>query len=295
MSYQEAIDQLSAVYAGLSPQLRQAARFVLDRPDDVAFCTMRELAARAGVHPSTMIRLARRLDYAGYNEFRDLFRDQLRGAKIMYSERARALQSRPTGEGRLMQEMAEADHQNISRTFDPDRLAEYSNSVEILKAARRIYAIGSRGSFPIAFSFQYSCSMFRDDVFLVEGRGATFSDELRDVGARDAVLAIAFSPYTRATVIASGYAAGEGARVVAITDSAMSPLARHAASTILVGCESPFFFQSVTAAQSAVQALLADLVAAGGARALAKLRESERRLSALNAYEDETPKRFAVR
>ena len=58
--------RLEDAFPGLSPQLRQAARFVLDRPEDVALHSMRQLASRAGVHPSTMVRLARAPDYPGY-------------------------------------------------------------------------------------------------------------------------------------------------------------------------------------------------------------------------------------
>ena len=50
----------------LPPQLQTAARYMLDRPDDVALLSMREQARRAGVPPATMTRLAKRLGLEGY-------------------------------------------------------------------------------------------------------------------------------------------------------------------------------------------------------------------------------------
>jgi len=57
----------------LSPQLRHAARYLLGRPDEVAFSSMRQIAGRAGVQPATMVRLTQRL---GYDELREPFRNE---------------------------------------------------------------------------------------------------------------------------------------------------------------------------------------------------------------------------
>jgi len=44
----EVLDQISAGIADLSPQLRLAAKRVLDHPNEVAVSSMRAFAARAG-------------------------------------------------------------------------------------------------------------------------------------------------------------------------------------------------------------------------------------------------------
>jgi DNA-binding MurR/RpiR family transcriptional regulator len=45
----------------LSPQLRKAARYLLDHRDDVALLSMRELAQAAGLPSVTFVRLSRAL------------------------------------------------------------------------------------------------------------------------------------------------------------------------------------------------------------------------------------------
>ena len=49
--------QLRSGFDTLSPQLREAARWVIDHPADVALPSTREQARRAGVTPVTMTRL----------------------------------------------------------------------------------------------------------------------------------------------------------------------------------------------------------------------------------------------
>src|SRR4051794_25052681 len=59
-------------------QLQTAARYILDRPSDVALLSMREQARRAGVQPATMTRLAKRLGLEGYDMVRDLYAQAIR-------------------------------------------------------------------------------------------------------------------------------------------------------------------------------------------------------------------------
>ncbi|MGH7879602.1 MAG: MurR/RpiR family transcriptional regulator, partial [Candidatus Binataceae bacterium] len=53
--------QLKADFEQLPPQLKEAARWVIDHPADVALLSMREQARRAGIPPATLTRLAQRL------------------------------------------------------------------------------------------------------------------------------------------------------------------------------------------------------------------------------------------
>ena len=53
------------------------------------------------------------------------------------------------------------------------------------------------------------------------------TDQLRGIDEQDALLVVSFPPYTQLTIDAVEYAAEAGARIVAVTDSAVSPAACH--------------------------------------------------------------------
>src|SRR5260370_7004953 len=59
--------RLKADFENLSPQLQEAARWVIDHPADVALLSLREQARRAGIAPATLTRLAQRLPLRGYD------------------------------------------------------------------------------------------------------------------------------------------------------------------------------------------------------------------------------------
>src|SRR5258708_12564090 len=59
--------RLKANFENLSPQLQEAARWVIDHPADVALLSLREQARRAGIAPATLTRLAQRRGLRGYD------------------------------------------------------------------------------------------------------------------------------------------------------------------------------------------------------------------------------------
>jgi len=284
MEYLQVNERLKAAFPRFSPQLRKAARHVLDHPEEVALNSMRQLARQAGVHPSTMVRLAKTLDLSGYDALREPYRQHLRDGPARYAARARGLQALDDGKSALLDELLALDIDNLqvtARGIGADRLIRASR---ILAGARRIYVVGSRSSFSIAYYFHYACRMFRDTVHLIEGTGGAFADGIRGIGRKDALLAVGFEPYARETVLAARFGRGQGAAVVAITDSAVSPIGIDAAEALIVANRSPSLFQSLAGALAAAQALVALLVARGGREAVAALENSESQLERFGAY-----------
>jgi DNA-binding MurR/RpiR family transcriptional regulator len=76
----------------------------------------------------------------------------------------------------------------------------------------------------------------------------------------------------------------QGCRLIAITDSAVSPLALHADEVLVFSHESPSFFPSLVAATAIAESLVAHLLALEGKRAVEQLEEAETALHAKGAY-----------
>lgn len=287
MDYQKLSEQIAETFPRLSPQLRRAARHVLDYPEDVALLSMRRLAGRAGVQPSTMVRLAKSFDFESFQAFQEPFQYRLRGRPGGYLDRARDLQSRGGDDGEeaiLLREMVSSDLGNLQSTFDANGSETMIRCAKLLSGAGRVFILGLRSCYPVAYAFHYSYRMFTDNGVLLDAQGGAFSDELRAVSADDVVLAISFEPYSREAVQAVSYARDHGARIIAVTDSRVSPLAEKADETLLLTLNSPSFFPSIASAVTLVQGLLAIMVAEGGQKALDAIDESERQLETFNAY-----------
>ena len=288
MNFEDTIAQIEGAFSRLSPQLKQAARYVIDHPDDVALYSMRQLAAHADVHPSTMVRLARELGFDGHSQFQEPFQERLRSKpKVSYVGSARDLQARGgTGNANtLITEMFETERRAFKGLMDYQDMVNIDDAAEALCGARNIFAVGVRSLYPVAFYFHYACRMFTNTVHLVGGHGGTFADQLRGVGEGDVVLATSFSPYSRNSVRAVDYAQDHGARVVAITDSVVSPIARGKGTiALVVSNDSPSLFHSIVPALGVAEALVMLMIARGGSKALVALEDSEEQLNGFDAY-----------
>lgn len=270
----------------LPPQLQTAARYVLDRPDDVALLSMREQARRAGVPPATMTRLAKRLGLGGYDSVRELYAGAVRAGTLGFAGKAgvqveaQALR----GERALAAEMATLLSRQISALAEPAALDRLAAAASRLHEARRVYCLGLRSCHAAAWHFHYMLSLLGDKTVMLDDAGGTGLDAIRGAGRTDALLVASVEPYARATIEAARYAAGRDVPVVALTDSEVSPLAQIAADTILVATQSPSFFHTMTPLLAVAEILAALVAGRGGAKALAALEHTEAQLAAFGVH-----------
>jgi DNA-binding MurR/RpiR family transcriptional regulator len=108
--------------------------------------------------------------------------------------------------------------------------------------------------------------------------------ELRALTAQDAVVLISFAPYSAEIVRVAEAAKQAGAKLVALTDSAVSPIALKADHTILFSHESPSFFPSMSAAVAVAESLVELLISLEDEPAIKRLEDAEEALHRTGAY-----------
>ncbi|MGR4070324.1 MurR/RpiR family transcriptional regulator [Halomonas sp. LR3S48] len=224
-------------YASLSRRLQQTARFLLDHPQEVAFATVARLAEQAGVTPSTLIRFANSFGFKGFSEMQQLFRSRLVDELPNYTERIRAVRS-ATGETpdstQLLWEFAEANRDVLDQLparIDPQNL---EHALDLLEQAEIVHVLGTRRSFVVASYAAYAFHHIEKRAFLINGLGGMQGEQVKAIGARDALLVVSFSPYAEESRQAADEARQRGIPLVVITDSSLSPLARIADVALIV-------------------------------------------------------------
>ncbi len=270
----------------LPPQLQTAARYMLDRPDDVALLSMREQARRAGVPPATMTRLAKRLGLDGYDSVRELYAGAVRAGTLGFAGKAGVQVEAQAllGERALAAEIAKTLSRQIAALAEPAALDGLAEAATRLHEARRVYCLGLRSCHAAAWHFHYMLSLLGDKTVMLDDAGGTGLDAIRDAGPQDVLLAASVEPYARATIEGARYAASRGVPVVALTDSQLSPLSQIAANAILVATESPSFFHTMTPLLAVAEILAALVAGRDGAKALAALEHTEAQLSAFGVH-----------
>lgn len=243
----------------LPKRIAQVAAYALDNPDEIAFGTAASIATSAGVQPSTLIRFAQHLGFDGFTSLQGVFRERLRERNNSYEDRLKVL--RGEGEGRTQARgilegfisAASRSLEVVSRKID-DNLLE--RAVDVLKDADTIYLLARRRSYPVASYMAYALGKLKIRYHLIESSAGLDPEILTFATPRDAVVAVSFSPYASTTVESARVLAQQGVPVVAITDSAFSPLAESAAVWFEVAEADHAGFRSLAATMALSMALV---------------------------------------
>jgi DNA-binding MurR/RpiR family transcriptional regulator len=221
-------DLIMARWQTLPRRLTQVASYALDSPDEIAFGTAASIAAKAQVQPSTLVRFSQALGYQGFSDLQDVFRSRLRERVLNYDERLAQLREHgiaASKAGLILEGFSDAAERSVAdfrAKVDP---AALDRAVDILAKAETIYLVGLRRSFPITSYMAYAMGKLGIRNLLVDGIAGLGAEQTSFISARDAVLAISFTPYASETVTLTNLAKARHAKIVSITDSIFSPIA----------------------------------------------------------------------
>lgn len=271
---------------GLSPELLRAARWVEAHPRDVALHSMRECGRRAGLAPASLTRLAQALGFQGFDAIRHLCQESF-SVQGGYTGRAEVLQASARKTRDWLALLNEAQHANTASVSGLNQTAQLEAGADAMLKARRVYFLGLRASHGLALHLHYTYGLLASNGVLVQGLGGTLTDQIGEMGAGDLLVAMSLAPYTRQTVDAVTQALMQGAELMALTDSALSPIARSAAHTLLFRADSPSYFQSMVGALALAEALAAAVAVRGRRKVLAYLQNRQQRLDGEGAYWEE--------
>lgn len=276
-------------YGEFPPQLRRAARFVRENPQQVALHSLRTLASDAGVSPASMTRLVQALDFTSWEAFQARYRAWLTGddGQGVFSGPAGRLVrgAREAGSRDVLLDAIAADEAaNIGQALAPGSRAALEDGARLLAEAPVIWVLGLRSCYAVAFAFHYSLSLFAPRASLVGAAGGLLLDDLHRIEPGHALVAISVAPYSRETVEAIRFARRAGAGVVGISDAPLSPIARAADVALVAGNASAAHIASPIGPLAAAQALALLVLARLGEPAVERLRHREAALAATSAY-----------
>ncbi|MCC6007868.1 MAG: MurR/RpiR family transcriptional regulator [Rhodobacteraceae bacterium] len=257
-----ALERLSVESA---PQVAALARWLASHPEELAFDSVRGLAARANTNANTVIRLVRALGYPSY--------EQARSAAQFALRRAAGLDP---GTGVVMPQRGLAD-------FQPALQPDMRDCAGMLLRARHVLALGVRSCFALAHYFSYAGAMAFHHIQPAPAQPGLILDHISAVTPEDAVLVMSYAHYSSEVLRGAALARERGAHMVAITDRADSPLAEGASHVFVVPMAGTARLPSLAPAMLLIERLLAEM-ARQDTGAAARISEFEERLLRAGGY-----------
>jgi DNA-binding MurR/RpiR family transcriptional regulator len=253
-----AIAQLVAdAVPGLTPSERRVADVVLAEPQAVAFGTVAALAGRARTSGPTVVRFAAKLGYQGFADLQQAVQDEIADALRPATARIR---ERPAGD--VLAQVLVADVDNVRSTLDGIDRAAFNDAVVLLADRnRRVFVLAGEIARGVGVALVTQLDLLRDGVVALGGSPVRVARQLADVHPTDVVVVIEHRRYERWLLDALERVRAADARVIALTDRPLSPVAEGAAQCFVVAARGVGPFDSHTATLAVVHALAAGVAA----------------------------------
>lgn len=213
MDFRESIARLADA---LTDADRRLAEVLLADRTSGSFLPAHAVAERAGVHPSTAGRLARKLGFASYRDMRASMQDAViadRDASLRVQRRV----SRATGSS-LLASVVDGDMRALARLPEQVSDAEIEAAARLLRDAGRILCFGEGHAASLADIFVRRLVRSGYRAAVLRHADWQAADQLLGLTSDDAVLAFVFRHDSPGAVRVLDHARETGARTLLVTD-----------------------------------------------------------------------------
>lgn len=234
---------------------KNIAGYILEHYDKAAYMTAAKLGALVDVSESTVVRFAGELGFDGYPELQHSLQELIR-TKLTTLQRIEITNDR-IGDSDLLENVLMSDVDKIKRTLEEIDRGSFNSAVDAMINAKMIYIIGMRSSSSIAnFLFFYLNLIFPHVRLVRTTSGSEIFEQILRISKDDVIIGISFPRYSKRIINALEYAKSQSAHVIALTDSAVSPIAAPADDLLLAKSAMASFVDSLVAPLSIINALI---------------------------------------
>lgn len=234
---------------------KRIALAILADYDKTAYMTAAKLGEMCHVSESTVVRFADEIGFKGYPEMQHALQELVR-TKLTPNQRI-SITNRRIGDGDLLGSVLSADMEKIKHTLERVDRATFDQAVQALLDARKLYIFGARSSSTLSHFLNFNLQLIMDNVYaLHSSSSAEVFEQIFSITDKDVLFAISFPRYSKKIINAVQYAKGQGATVIALTDSPTSPLAEYADCLLTAQSDMASFVDSLVAPLSILNAIM---------------------------------------
>ncbi len=242
----------------LSKSHKKLIKYISENYDKAAFMTAYKLGENVGVSESTVVRFATEMGFKGYPELQRELQQMIK-SKLTAVQRME-VSSNLIGEDDAIKKVLNGDIELIRDTLESVSDTEFKKAVETINKAKKIYILGVRSSAALAsFLYFYLNPVFENVVLVDTTSSSEMFEKMFRISEDDVCVAISFPRYSKQTINALRFINDRGTKIIAITDSAVSPIAEYADTLLVAKSDMVSVVDSLVAPLSLINALIVAL------------------------------------
>jgi DNA-binding MurR/RpiR family transcriptional regulator len=256
------IKKIAEQRASLTPRGRDLADFVLQNPRKVMFMRTKELASFCRTSESTVVRFVSQLGYQGYSDFLQALRDFV-DTELTLLERVELSNRQGPGQERFRRIVFE-EVDNLKQLYETMNMETVEQIVERFAESPRIYVIGSRLSYTLAYYLGWFLMKVRPNVQILKGSDSSSIDWLTIAPADSLVVILATTRYPNELIRMAKLVRRLGHTLIVITDSHLCPLIQFAHLNLVAPSRHIQIFGSISTLTCLINYLTIELAARDG-------------------------------
>ena len=251
------MEKIKLKYYRLSKSQKMIANYILNHYDKVAFMTASILGEAVNVSESTVVRFANALGYSGYPKLQKALQELIK-TKLTTVQRLEISNRQITQES-IIEDVIKSDIDNIQAIINELDREEFSKIAEVINRARNIYIIGFRTSTILAEFLGFYSNLILDNVRVVRHGVSDIYEQLIHITKEDIIIGISFPRYSSKTTQILKFVKEKDAKIIAITDSDLSPLIELSDYKLIARSNMVSFVDSLVVPLSLMNALIVSI------------------------------------
>ncbi len=260
-NYETLIQLVHERFDAMSKSHQKISVYLTQNPNEIAVHSVNAIADRCGIHASSFVRFAQALGFSGYKDLQKLFQKRLETAAPGFEARVRALEEDlenrddPSDFG-FLRDLVVKDIASLQALLDDISGPDLSSAADMLSNAGSVYLLGQLRSAPVVDFLRYMLTMIGKKCVLLDPSGGLATHMAETISDEDILMAVSFRYYATEVVSIAENMKDSGTKIIAISDSTLSPLAKSADVLFVVPEHRHTFSRSIAAPMCISQALI---------------------------------------
>lgn len=210
-------------YEDFSKSFKKIADYIKYNQSIISFISINQLAKETQTSPATITRFSKNLGFKGYPDFQKIFQKEVE-KETSYMKGLKNSIDETTSGSNILKEVIETNIELLQEIDILEVEKALDQAVEWIKSSRKLYILGARGSYALAYYLYFMLKEFREGVELMISGASDFTDKLLYSNQEDLLFTISFHPYTNFTCQVTQFFKDHGNKVITVTDKKDSTL-----------------------------------------------------------------------
>lgn len=238
-------------YDQLSSSQKKTAYYLLENLQDAAISSAQKIAAASGVSEATVHRLAQNLGFESFMLLKKELRNELR-------KKTRAINNLESistvKDDSWLNSHFYLEAENILETSKEITVEDIKSAAALILDAKTVWVGGWRMGLSVTSYMSFILNYMLGNSYLIpQGEVAEYLARFAD---GDVAFLCSFPRYNKVITEVAEFAKERGMKVIAITDSPVSPICKYADVVLIAKSASKSFVDSYTAAVSVCNAIV---------------------------------------